>query len=141
MFLTDKCATGNIVHELGHTIGFRHEQNRPDRDKYVQISANIMDLDSTDPDRKNYNFFEDLEPGNYGVPYDLSSIMHYSDLDIAAVDSKLSFLMGQRDRLSFFDKKIVNRAYKCAGMNFDWLKFYFFEKFNSESCFKKIVDK
>lgn len=110
VYLGNLCKVGNIIHELGHTIGFRHEHNRIDRDRYVKINPGI------DKNKDQYKKYYDGETGYYNVPYDLSSIMHYSskDANIFAVDERLNFLMGQRDALSFLDIEMANKAYKCS---------------------------
>ncbi len=64
---------GTIAHELGHAIGFWHEQSRPDRDDYVTIH----ELNVTRG--KLYNFQKRTwsEITSIDVPYDIGSDMHY----------------------------------------------------------------
>lgn len=57
-----------LLHELGHTLGFWHEHNRPDRDSYVRIiKGNIAEYNSND---------WGISGAGYG-DYDYDSIMHY----------------------------------------------------------------
>jgi len=60
-----------IIHETLHSLGWIHEQNRPDRDENVNIVwKNIKAKDSK-------NFVKQTSSLTSGTPYDFNSIMHY----------------------------------------------------------------
>ncbi len=81
------CGVRTMIHEIGHTVGFWHEQARCDRDNHVTILWNNIN-----PTYK-YAFYKNCEAQavnttgddgqrNYGDgvdigSYDLNSIMHY----------------------------------------------------------------
>jgi hypothetical protein len=60
---------GTYLHELGHALGLEHEQNRSDRDEYVQVlTANVVE-------GMTHNF--GLRQTINCTDYDFQSVMHY----------------------------------------------------------------
>jgi len=110
------CSSGNVVHELGHSIGLGHEQTRIDRDMFIRVDyANIIQM---------YQYNYDKHPNEYAdsCKYDFDSIMHYPAKGSFNVDQQQPSLiplqplpagvvMGQRDHLSKGDLYAVRQMY------------------------------
>lgn len=67
---------GTAIHELMHASGFTHEQNREERDEYVEIVHRNIKVGYE-------NNFEKAAAGTtsgFGSTYDYGSVMHYSEL-------------------------------------------------------------
>ncbi|KIH52645.1 astacin, partial [Ancylostoma duodenale] len=73
-----------MAHEIGHALGFPHSQNRRDRDRYIIISVDNIKvpiftfaaLSDIDQYKEQYEgMMSEDEEANYGVPYDLGSLM------------------------------------------------------------------
>jgi uncharacterized protein (TIGR03437 family) len=66
----DTCTAGALIHEIGHTVGFYHEQSRIDRDRYVSVA--FENINKALVNNFNQNFAAQEK-----APYDYGSIMHY----------------------------------------------------------------
>jgi hypothetical protein len=73
------CDAGRAIHEIGHVIGFWHEQSRQDRDAFVTIH-----WDKIQPGRE-HNFNQHISDGDDVGAYDYGSIMHY-ERDAFSID-------------------------------------------------------
>lgn len=120
VYINQGCHTkGIILHELGHVIGFDHEQNRPDRDSYITIQKQYI----TPGAESQFNKATATDVDSLGEPYDFGSIMHYGPYDysnggpIIQVHPRWHGLnistFGHRDRLSPTDIRQTNKLYNC----------------------------
>ena len=114
IFLTPRCGVREILHELMHTIGFFHEQNRGDRDEYIQVIWDNID-------KKNHPQFKKIPVDFIGVkgrPFDFESIMLYSSFTFSEDPSAPALLTKEGDvipqseaLLSGEDIHRINTAY------------------------------
>ncbi|EDO33955.1 predicted protein, partial [Nematostella vectensis] len=115
----DNCDFQYVMsHEIGHSVGFWHEHNRPDRDNYIQVLwENVVDEFHDAFEKRKWG----TEVTDYGSQYDFASIMHYpftafskngrpTIKAIADMQGKTPYVA-----LSADDAMQTNAMYKCNG--------------------------
>lgn len=107
---------GTVIHEFLHSLGFYHEQNRPDRDDYVKI------IEKNVKPGHLRNFVKVLPPliSTQGLPYDYNSLTHYGNTTFSVDGKKLTIVplkkgvsIGQREGMSQLDIIQLQRLYGC----------------------------
>ncbi|XP_056378982.1 meprin A subunit beta-like [Hyla sarda] len=112
----DRLAT--IQHEFLHSLGFWHEQSRSDRDDYVIIEWDRIQSGT----QGNFNKYNDTRSNSLNVPYDYTSVMHYSktafrigtEPTIVTRIEAFSDVIGQRIDFSDYDLEKLNKLYNCT---------------------------
>ncbi len=115
--LSPPCGTGEVIHELMHTIGFLHEQNRTDRDEHINILWENIAEENHLQFKKISNRFRDQG----SLPFDFKSIMLYDSTffsrfpgDFTIVKKNGDSYQANRVKLSSLDIRKINELYPAS---------------------------
>ncbi|MDX2201010.1 MAG: M12 family metallopeptidase [Phycisphaerae bacterium] len=131
---------GTLVHELGHVLGYWHEQSRLDSTAYITVNfGNVCQTCCADsggnPVSCNSQFALRTSGDEHG-PYDFESVMHYSACAFSscatctptnaacrtitvnpAYFNEYQSVIGQRNGASYWDGRVMSYLYSYA----DWV--------------------
>ncbi|KAK6726195.1 hypothetical protein RB195_004488 [Necator americanus] len=103
-------------HEIGHALGFFHQQARHDRDDYIVFNSDNVVPQYLDQFKKQSKETND----NYGLTYDYGSTMQYGSTSgsrngkptMVPKDPKYIETLGS-PFIAFYDLLAINTHYKC----------------------------
>lgn len=105
------CGFGATVHEFLHALGMWHEQSREDRNSFVRILLQNVEVS------KRHNFNQQINGSSDIGGYDYGSIMHYGSHAFSIngqptiVPIQTDAVIGNRSGMSIKDVETINRIY------------------------------